>query len=177
MSFELSLREYLERFYDKKDEMHNLNHIHRVQFQARMLCEKYFCELEDIKYAIYLHGLEQDQIQQTRQFMEAFGFEAERINAIVSLSKFTQSEHYPSTIEEQIIHDAHVIEGGKYFLSVKSLITGVLRGQSLVETLGKLQDLVDNRVCYLGHAQEILEEQINIARDLIDDISKNIPAL
>ncbi len=33
------------------------------------------------------------------------------------------------------MHDAHVLEGGKTYLIVKTLITGSVRGQSLVDTL------------------------------------------
>lgn len=42
------------------------------------------------------------------------------------------------------MHDAHVLEGGKAYLIVKTLITGSVRGQSLVETLDFMERNVLN---------------------------------
>jgi len=38
-------------------------------------------------------------------------------------------------MEGKILHDAHMIEGGKIYLIVKSLITGSVRGQTLEQTI------------------------------------------
>jgi uncharacterized protein len=34
-----------------------------------------------------------------------------------------------------LLHDAHLIKGGKDYLMIKSLVTGVERGQTLEETI------------------------------------------
>ena len=56
----------------------------------------------------------------------------------------------PETLEGKLLHDAHVLEGGKTYTVVKTLITGSVRGQTLEQTLEFMRNNVINKnKCYL----------------------------
>ena len=65
----------------------------------------------------------------------------------------------PETLEGKILHDAHVLEGGKPYLVVKTLITGSVRGQSLLDTLKYMEgNVLDKNSCYLPETIPLCEE-------------------
>ena len=41
-----------------------------------------------------------------------------------------------------MLHDAHLIKGGKAYMLTKCLITGVLRGQTLAETINYIKTYI-----------------------------------
>ena len=60
---------------------------------------------------------------------------------------------------EPILHDAHVLEGGKTYTVVKTLITGSVRGQSLEETLSFMQkNVLGANKCYLPETIKMCNE-------------------
>ena len=80
----------------------------------------------------------------------------------------SQKNEEAETLEGRILHDAHMIEGGRTYLIVKSLITGSVRGQTLEQTIDYIEkNILDNGVCYLQEAQEIYDEQQAFAKDFI----------
>jgi len=53
-----------------------------------------------------------------------------------------------------------MIEGGKTYLIVKSLITGSVRGQTLEQTIKYVEDnILDKGICYLPEAKAIYSGQ------------------
>jgi uncharacterized protein len=68
-----------------------------------------------------------------------------------------------------------MIEGGKTFLVVKSLITGFLIGQMIEETIQYMEDnLLDKGQCYLPEAVEIYREQQRYSREFIKDLKEGL---
>ncbi|WP_207726915.1 hypothetical protein [Anaerosolibacter carboniphilus] len=68
-----------------------------------------------------------------------------------------------------------MIEGGKTFLVIKSLITGSLRGQTLEETIQYMEEnLIDKGQCYLPEAVEIYREQQKFSREFIKDLKEGL---
>ncbi|UUZ92726.1 hypothetical protein LJK87_46790 [Paenibacillus sp. P25] len=103
--------------------------------------------MDSIIYGCYFHGfiyLREDLI---RDYLMKKGMEAEIIEKIVQISWESQKEEAPETLEGKLLHDAHMVEGGKTYLIVKALCTGTARGQSLEQTL----DYMESRV--LGKGQ------------------------
>jgi len=61
-----------------------------------------------------------------------------------------------------------MIEGGRTYLIVKSLITGSVRGQTLEQTIDYIEkNILDNGVCYLQEAQWIYDEQQTLDKNFI----------
>lgn len=74
----------------------------------------------------------------------------DEIQKIVMIAWESQRPEVPKTFEGKVLHDAHVLEGGKTYADVKTLITGSVRGQSLLETLDYMKNnVVDKNVCYI----------------------------
>ena len=67
------------------------------------------------------------------------------ISKTIKIAWESQRSEIPETIERKILHDAHVLEGGKTYLIVKTLITGSVRGQSLLDTLKYMEKNDDSQ--------------------------------
>lgn len=78
-------------------------------------------------------------------------------------------------MEGRILHDAHMIEGGRTYFIVKSLITGSVRGQTLEQTIDYIENnILDKGLCYLPEAQEIYDEQQAFAKDFIVSLKEGL---
>ncbi len=81
----------------------------------------------------------------------------------------------PETIEGKVLHDAHVLEGGKSYLMVKTLITGSVRGQSLEDTLEYMKENVLNKnKCYLKETIPLCDEMNAYTNDFYNQIINDI---
>jgi len=68
-----------------------------------------------------------------------------------------------------------MIEGGKTYLIVKSLITGSVRGQTLEETIKYIEDnILDKGICYLPEAKKIYCQQQQFSKDFIIELKKGL---
>ncbi len=68
-----------------------------------------------------------------------------------------------------------VAEGGKTYTAVKTLITGSLRNQSLLETLEYLKhNVIDKNQCYLPETKKMCEEMNGWARQFVTDLEEGI---
>lgn len=73
------------------------------------------------------------------------------------------------------MHDAHVLEGGKAYLIVKTLITGSVRGQSLTDTLKYMQkNVLDKNKCYLPETISLCEEMNRYTNSFFDELTAGI---
>ncbi len=91
--------------------------------------------------------------------MRANNYDAEKISKTIKIDWESQRSEIPETIEGKILHDAHVLEGGKTYIIVKTLITGSVRGQSLLDTLKYMEkNVLDKNSCYLPETIPLCEE-------------------
>ncbi|WP_201030058.1 hypothetical protein [Kosmotoga sp. DU53] len=110
-----------------------------------------------------------------REWLKAEGLSNDKIDKIVQVAWESQKKEIPGTLEGKILHDAHMIEGGKTFLIVKSLITGSVRGQTLEETIEYIEkNILGKGQCYLTEAKEIYAEQQKFAREFIRDLKEGL---
>ncbi|TBL67471.1 hypothetical protein [Paenibacillus thalictri] len=168
-----NLIKFVKPYYADKDIMHDLSHIDRLINSANRLL-KYYPEISDrnlILYACYFHGFIYLEEELIREYLEIKGLNSEYIEKIIKISWESQKDEIPETLEGKVLHDAHMIEGGKTYLIVKSLCTGTARGQSLEQTLEYFEKYVlGKRECYLPEAQPIYKEMQQFASEFLSDL-------
>lgn len=169
--------EFVIPYYKGKDIMHDLSHINRVlMYVDKILKEKdYKVDIEVIKLAAYFHGFVYKNEEEIRNYLSERNFDSEAINKIILVAWESQKSELPKTLEGKILHDAHMIEGGKVYLVVKSLVTGSVRGQTLEETISYIENnIIDKGKCYLPEAELIYQEQQHYTKNFILDLKKGL---
>ena len=87
-------------------------------------------------YAAYAHGIDQKKRGRSlARFLQSQGLEEGKVAKILLVARESQKESKPKTMEGMILHDAHLIEGGRTFLVVKLLVTGAQLGESIREII------------------------------------------
>ena len=173
----VDILEFIEPFYSDKDIMHDMTHIERVKFTADELMGviDYDFNLRVVEYAIYFHGFIYSHESEILGWLKANGFEDSEIDFVVQTAWDSQKENGPRSMEGKLVHDAHMIEGGKTYLIVKSLITGSVRNQSLIETIKYIDsNVLGKGKCYLAEAQVTYVEQQSFAEDFMNSLRKGI---
>lgn len=176
------LENFVTPFYVNKDIMHDVSHIKRIIKLAKKLSKNYKTNLLIICGGAYLHGFikEPKLLKQTTEYLISIGLTHKYVNKITQAARESQKNSIPKTIEGKILHDAHLIEGGKTFWITKILITGTARGQSFEETIKYIKHhLLDTRFigkfrCYLPEAQRLYRQKENFAVEFATDLIKNI---
>jgi len=169
------LEEFVKPYYREKDMMHNLSHIKRMLKAAKKLAKNYEIDEELIIYGAYLHGIISTKKREIIEFLKSKKISKERIKRIIKAAEESHIKEKPESIEGKILHDAHLIEGGRTFLIVKSLITGALRNQSLKETIEYIEkNILGKYECYLPEAKKIYEEKERFAREFLKELKKDI---
>lgn len=169
------LEKFVKSFYQNKDIMHDLSHIKRVLKAAKMLARDNKVDIDLIIYGAYFHGIIYEKENQIAEFLKSKGLSNEKINKILQVSWESQKERIPKVLEGKILHDAHLIEGGRTFLIVKSLITGTLRGQTLEETIEYIEkNILGKFTCYLPEAQNLYEDKEEFARRFLRDLKESL---
>lgn len=172
-----SLTRVVEPYYVDKDIMHNMWHIELVKKMVNKILaiSNYEVEKECLMLATYFHGFIYKDEEKIKQWMQEHSYDEEVISKTVKIAWESQRSELPETIEGKILHDAHVLEGGKTYLVVKTLIIGSVRGQSLVDTLNYMKNhVLDKNKCYLPETIPLCEEMNaytnSFFKDLIDAI-------
>ncbi len=172
-----NLIDFVRPFYITKDIMHDLSHIDRMVNSANKLLT-YYPEVTDselILYGCYFHGFIYLEELLIRDYLERQGLNNEYIEKIIKISWESQKDETPETLEGKLLHDAHMIEGGKTYLIVKSLCTGTARGQNLEETMEYFEKYVLGKgECYLPEAQSIFTEMQQYAKEFIKDLKDGL---
>lgn len=145
-----ALMEFIEPYYREKDIMHNMWHIELVKKMTDKILSvsSYEVDRECLYLAMYFHGFIYKEEERITQWLCQQGYSDEVISKVIQIAWESQRNEIPKTIEGMILHDAHVLEGGKAYLIVKTLITGSVRGQSLVETIRFMENNVLDRNQY-----------------------------
>jgi len=170
------LIEFVEPYYENKDIMHNLDHIERVLKYVEKLVKNidYSVDMDILIYGLYFHGFIYNSEKIIIQWLKTQNISQDIIDKVINVSRESQKDEEAATIEGKILHDAHMIEGGKTYLIVKSLITGSVRGQNLEETIKYIEDnILDKGTCYLLEAKKIHCEQQEFAKNFIYDLKKD----
>lgn len=173
---ESELIEFVTPYYKDKDIMHDLSHIRRLSESASRLVKSYpDADKEALHLAAYFHGFIYKHEDEVRNFLSNNSIEPDRIDYICKVAWESQKDEEPITLEGKILHDAHLIEGGKTFIIVKSLVTGTARGQTLEETIDVLENRILGRYqCYLPEGIEAYSEMHDFAAQFIRDLKAGL---
>ncbi len=174
---EKALLEFVEPYYRDKDIMHNMWHIELVKkmVQKILAAGAYKIDEECLILATYFHGFIYKEEDKIRDWLIAQNFDEEMIAKTLKIAWESQRSEVPETLEGKILHDAHVLEGGKTYLIVKTLITGSVRGQSLVDTLNYMKSNVLNKnKCYLPETIPLCEEMNRYTNDFFKELMDDI---
>ena len=172
-----NLRNFANKYYDNKDIMHDLSHVDRVLKYVENLTAvgNYNVDGEVLTYAMYFHGFIYNREKEIITWLQTQGVSDNMIDKILKAAWESQKDKEARTLEGKILHDAHMIEGGKTYLIVKSLITGSVRGQTLEETIIYIENnILGKGVCYLPEAQKIYDQQQEFAKNFIKDLKEGL---
>jgi uncharacterized protein len=171
------LENFVRPFYVNDDTMHDISHARRILKAAKKLARYYqtSVDIDLLIFACYFHGMIIKYENEIAEFLKALNLPEKRIHLALKVSWESLKEKVPETLEGKIVHDAHLIEGGKTFMVVKSLVTGSLRGQTLEETIEYLENNVIGRFnCYLPRAQKIYAEKERFAKNFLSQLKKDL---
>lgn len=172
-----ALLEFVEPYYADKDIMHNMWHIELVQKMVGKIlsCSNYIINEDCLRLATYFHGFIYSDEENIRCWMQLQNYDEEMISKTMKIAWESQRSEIPETIEGKILHDAHVLEGGKTYLIVKTLITGSVRGQSLIDTLNFMEkNVLNQNKCYLPETVPLCEEMNNYTNSFFKDLKDGI---
>lgn len=171
------VKEFVAPFYKDHDVMHDLSHIERMLWSAKKLMKNRDATIdaEAIGHAAYFHGLTDEHGDAIFKWLIANGVPEHKARLMIAIAEDSMKSAVPRTPEGTILHDAHMIEGGKTFLIVKSLITGSVRGQTLYQTIDYIEkNILDKGTCYLPEAKEIYKEEQAFAKQLLNDLKEGL---
>lgn len=172
-----ALLEFATPYYSDKDIMHNMWHIELIKKQVNNIIAlgHYKIDMECLTLAIYFHGFIYLAENEIRQWLKEQQYTEEAVEKVVTIAWESQRPEVPETIEGKILHDAHILEGGKTYLVVKTLITGSVRGQTLLQTLGYMKENVlwQNK-CYLPETIPLCDEMNEFTDQFYQELSKGI---
>jgi len=171
------LIEFVRPYYADKDIMHNMWHIELVDKWVNKILDMnyYDVNIEHLTFATYFHGFIYSHEDDVKTWLISQGLSDEEISTIVKISYESQRTEIPESIEGKILHDAHLIEGGKVYLITKCLITGSVRGQSLLETINYIEEnILDKSTCYLPGTMKLFKDANLFANDFITELKKGI---
>ena len=169
--------EFVKPYYENKDIMHNMWHMELVQkkIDEVISISNYELNYEYLILAMYFHGFIYSDEKKIRNWLKENKYDDNEIEKIVKIAWESQRNKVPETIEGKILHDAHVLEGGKTYLMVKTLITGSIRGQTLKETLEYMnKNVLNKNKCYLPETLKLCEEMNKYTNNFYEQIIKDI---
>ena len=172
-----ALIEFVAPYYADKDIMHNMWHISLVEKMVQTILNlgNYQVDEECLLLATYFHGFIYKDELAIRHWLTQHDYSEKVIAKVIQTAWESQRNEVPATLEGKILHDAHVLEGGKTYLVVKTLITGSVRGQSLEDTLKYMQqNVLEHNKCFLPETKPLCEEMNTFARTFYADLVEGI---
>ncbi len=169
------LEEFVKPYYAQKDIMHNLWHIKRFLDVALSLSKRYRADNEILTYAAYVHGIDQNRHRKNlTNFLESQGLQKRKVR-ILLVARESGKKVKPKTIEGKLLHDAHLVEGGRTFLVTRCLVTGAVREYSLGEIIDYFEERIDGKFkCYLPETQKMYKEKEKFAREFFHDLKGSL---
>jgi uncharacterized protein len=167
------LERFVAPFYEPKDIMHDLSHIRRILKVAMKIAEPYQSEIDQevLIYGAYFHGIIKHFQENIIRFLQLQNISQEKMAHILEAARGSLKKEVPESLEAKILHDAHLLEGGRPFQLIKSMITGSLRGQTLEETISILENRILGKYrCYLPENRQLFQEREEFTRKILDEM-------
>jgi len=171
------LVEFVKPYYVNKDIMHGMWHVELIEKAVSKILGRsdYNVENKQLLFATYFHGIIYDYEADIRKWLTEQGLFEKEIKQIITISHESHRYEIPQTLEGKILHDAHIIEGGKSYMITKCLITGSVRGQTLLETIEYIEtNILDKSTCYLPETIPLLNEANLFAKEFLRELKSGI---
>ena len=124
---------------------------------------------------LYFHGFIYRDQKKIEWWLADNGLHDSEIQKIVKIAWESQRPETPKTFEGKLLHDAHVLESGKTYTVVKTLITCSVRGQTLEQTLNFIKNNVLNKnKCYLPETIKLCDEMNDYTNKFYNELIKGI---
>jgi len=171
-----ALLEFVKPYYSKKDEMHDLSHINRLLHEARSISKKYQTDGEILTCATYFHGIDGRRHRgNLTEFLVSQGLPRRKAVKILRVASESHKESRPRTIEGKILHDAHLVVGGRTLMVANFLVTGALRGFPIEHTINYFEKEVDGRFkCHLPEMRQRYSEMEGFTREFFRDLRDSL---
>ncbi len=170
------IKDFAGPLYAKKDIMHNLSHIERIVKRALGIAKMHDCNKNILEIGGLFHGIIYSHKNKIQSFLRSIKLSNSAIQGTMQAANESQTNANPKTMEGKILHDAHLIEGDKDYLVSKSLITGILREQSLKETVSYLEKNILKYKCILPENKKEYAIRIQAAKRFIKNIKADYRA-
>jgi len=167
---EETIRQFSVNYYSEKDEMHGLEHITRILALAREIAvsEQVTFNENVLVLGAYFHGFVYTDEEACRSFLSAQSCSSDVSNSAIAAAWDSQKEVCASTVEGQLLHDAHLLEGGVTYIVTKSLVVGTRRGQTLGETIEYIEkNVIGKYSCHFPSCAEAYQRKEEFARDFL----------
>jgi uncharacterized protein len=173
---ERALTDFVGPYYSKKDAMHDMSHIRGFLRVALSISRKYPADKEILTYAAYFHGIDvRRYADDLLNFLASQGLPKRKTVRILRVASESHKESKPKTVEGKILHDAHLVVGGKTLMVARFLVTGALKGYPVGHTINYFEESVDGRFrCYLPETRKRYLEMEKFARRFFQDLKKSI---
>lgn len=174
------IKKFASKYYADKDIMHDMWHIELVhKWVDKLIADyNYDVDYDSLLLALYFHGFVYSNQADIEKWLKAQGMTDEEIAKVVKISWESQRPETPETLEGKLLHDAHILEGGKTYTVVKTLITGSVRGQTLIETLSFMKNnVLDKNICYLPETQILCNEMNDYTNEFYNDLINGLGLL
>lgn len=172
-----AIKKFVQPFYLDKDIMHDFTHIERINYVLKDLEKAVNFKFDQhlAEAALYFHGIIYSHEALIREYLLKIGIAAEKTERIIKIAWESQKEHKPTTNEGLILHDAHMLEGGRNFEIIKALITGSVRGQSLEETMLYIEkNVLQKGHCYTEEGIRRYEIMKSRTKEIFNELNIGI---
>lgn len=169
--------QFIESYYKEKDIMHNMWHLELVEKQIEKIIAlgNYQVNREYLSLALGFHGFIYKEERKIREWLSHHDYAEDEIEHVIKIAWESQRPQVPDTLEGKILHDAHILEGGKAYTVVKTLITGSVRGQSLAETLDFMEkNVLGANRCYLPETIQLCNEMNSFTNEFYQMLIEGI---
>jgi hypothetical protein len=145
---------YVSPHYESKDPLHGLAHALRTLDAARAIARsERLTDLDEIlTYGALFHGLAARSLDRIRAYFGSDHTDLAETVAAAAVSSLGNTEC--ANPADQILHDAHLIEGGALLYYLKPLLTGTYMHQSIEATISFIDRmLAEQPQCYFQYAR------------------------
>ena len=173
---EAALARFVAPYYARRDAMHDLSHIRRFLRTARSISKKYPVDGDVLTCAAYFHGVDKKKRgAELIEFMASQGLTRNKALKILHVTSESHKESKPETVEGKILHDAHLVVGGKSLMVANFLVTGALRGFPIAHTINYFEKEVDGRFrCYLPETRKKYAAMEKFARRFFRELKRSL---
>ncbi|MBD3241727.1 MAG: hypothetical protein GF331_14140 [Chitinivibrionales bacterium] len=157
-------------FYEGKDILHDGSHIRRIACKAIDIAAQECIHINHwvVWCGAYLHGVVYTDDTGVRDLLLSSGADSSLVDKAVWAAWESGKEATPNTAEGMVLHDAHLLEGGRTYIVTKCLTTGAARGQSVADTLTLIEtDVLGAYRCCLPSAQQEYAAMEAYAREYV----------